>query len=400
MLPEESLKYVSQKRVAIVHDWLVGMRGGEKVLEIICELYPNAEIFTGFYEENEISDLIKRHPIHTSSFGKIPGVNSFYRQLLPFFPLVSKDLSRKISKAHSKKPFDFVLSISHCFAKNVDVPESVKHYCYCLTPMRYIWDHFDTYFSKSKLTVIYKFVAWYLRLWDKSKCRGVNRFSGISRYICDRILRNYERASEVVYPPVEVGKRFDGERLKRSGFLVVNALVPYKNTHLIVDAFNQLGHELKIVGTGPELAVLKENSKPNIKFLGRLSEQELVAQYRSSRALVFAAEEDFGITPVEMLAAGGPVIAPGIGGAKETVFGDSGKKTGVLITELSAINIAEAVEEFIRQEGGFSEEVCKLRAEEFATERFVESLVEDLSKLGLSEAREEFLNAQKTRTAV
>lgn len=362
-------------RVAFVHDWLLGMRGGERVLEVLCEIFPEADIYTLFYNRQNISARINSHRVTPSFLNLLPGVAGYYRNLLPLFPLATYGLGKKIAR----KEYDLVISISHCAAKNISLPKSTYHLCYCLTPMRYIWDKFEDYFSNHRFENLIKLIAKYLRSWDKRAATRVDRFACISEFIQDRIATVYNRNADVIYPPVAVDWiRAREPREEGAGFLCANALVPYKNTRYIVEAFNLLGLPLTIVGKGPELEDLKKLARENICFIEHLSDEELGRIYRKSKALVFAAEEDFGMIPVEMQAAGRAVICYAKGGSLETVS----SQTGIFFDELSATSIASAISEFHDREQSISRENCLLQAEKFSKTVFVDKFTSYLSELG------------------
>lgn len=370
-------------KVALVHDWLTGMRGGEQCLAKFLELFPEADVHTMVYVPEKFDAPISSVHVVTSRFGKLPRITKYYRHLLPLYPQVSKEISRGL------KGYDLVVSISHAWAKNIEV--EAPHLCYCLTPMRYIWDHFDTYFAGKAIEPFARTVAPYLRRWDVAGEKGVDSFVAISEYIRDRISRVYSRDSQVVFPPVDqdwlsVGSS-EPSRQKDS-FLVVNALVPYKNTRPIIEAFNKLGAPLEIVGTGPELAGLKRIAKPNISFLGSLGRKQLAIKYRNARALVFGAREDFGMNVVEAQAAGTPVIALGQGGALETVVPFSNqapsglKPSGVFFSEPTVEDICAAVDSFQEIEGRLSKKACLDNARRFSPEIFEQGVISALGKLG------------------
>lgn len=377
-------------RIAVVHDWLTGMRGGERVLEVICAMYPNLEIFTAFLDREKLSPAISEKRITASSLNRLPGIGRSYRHLLPLYPLVSRDLSRKLARRHREAPFDVVVSVSHCLAKNVRAPQGVPHFCYCLTPVRYLWDQYQAYFGGRPLEPLVRLIAAGLRRWDVRGAGDVTTFSGISEFVCRRIERCYGRSSKVIYPPVPtewLEKRAAASpQQKRSGFLLVNALVPYKNTHVVIEAFNRLKLPLTIVGSGPERARLEALAGPNVCFRGTLSDDELSWLYRSSEALIFAAEEDFGMTPVEMQACGGPVIAYGRGGALETVCVQEGRASGVLFSELTADSLAGALRQFLDRSAVYTVENCMRQARLFSRSRFESDFEQALKSLGVAGA--------------
>jgi len=303
-------------KVAIIHDWLTGMRGGEKCLEVFCELYPDADVFTLLHIPGSVSERIENMRIHTSVVQNFPLASRAYRFYLPFFPTVIEKFNLR--------GYDLVISSSHCVAKGVRPDPDAFHVCYCYTPMRYAWDMSHTYFRKD---VMGRFSKWivpfflnYLRMWDTYSNERVDRFVSISNHITRRIMKHYRRKADVIYPPVNCGQ-FKVGRTSEDFYLIVAAFAPYKRIDLAVHAFNELGLPLKIVGIGQERKRLMRIAKSNIEFLGWLSDAELADYYARCRAFVFPAEEDFGIAPLEAQISGKPVIAYGGGGVLETVRG-------------------------------------------------------------------------------
>jgi glycosyltransferase involved in cell wall biosynthesis len=367
-------------RVAIVHDWLFGMRGGEQCLEVFCELFPRAAVFTLFHEPGAVSKTIEERIKGVSCLQRLPFVGRYYRHLFPFYSLGVRDIDRQLAKGS----YDLVISISHCVAKNIRVPADTFHLCYCLTPVRYLWDKYDDYFAGKLLEPLIRLVATKLRKKDLVGAKGVHRFVAISEFVRQRIYRCYGVNSDVVYPPVRaewITPRV--ESVEGSGFLVVNALVPYKNTMAIVEAFNQSGLPLTIVGSGPEAEKLRARAQSNIKFLSSVSDEQLAELYRSSLALVFAAEEDFGMTPVESLAAGRPVICLGQGGALETVPQNSLRPVGIYFNAPTPESINQAVEQFLHRQDEFSVDNCTAQSEQFSYARFAEALYSVVEDCGV-----------------
>ncbi|MBI4519531.1 MAG: glycosyltransferase [Gemmatimonadetes bacterium] len=306
-------------RVALVHDWLTGMRGGERVLEAMVSLYPDAEIFTLLHEPGSVSRRIEQRPIRTSFIDRLPRAADLYRYYLPFFPAAVERFDLR--------GFDLIISSSHCVAKGVRHPRGVPHLCYCHTPMRYIWDRFDDYFGPSRagtwLRGAMTITAPALRRWDVRTAQRVDVFVAISRWVAERIRRCYDRSAEVVYPPVEV-ERFRPAANRQDFYLIVSALVPYKRVDLAIEAFNRLRRRLVVVGDGPEARRLRAMAGANVLFTGRVSDEEVADWMGRCRAFVFAGVEDFGIAVIEAQAAGAPVIAYAAGGALETVIGVNG----------------------------------------------------------------------------
>ncbi len=321
-------------RVVLVHDWLTGMRGGERVLELFCEAFPEAPILTLVHNRHAISPLINGHRIETSWVQRIPGIHTRYRHFLPLFPGAIERL--RVPEA------DLVISISHCVAKGIVPPPGARHLCYCLTPMRYAWTFYEEYFGPSPLKkLVLKPILAALRRWDRRVSGRVDRFVAISRHVRERIRTAYGRESDVVHPPVDTAWWTPSPAVARSDFdLIVSALVPYKRIDLAIQAYAGLGRRLKIAGVGSELARLRAGAPPNVEFLGWQSDDDIRRLYRECRLLVFPGEEDFGLVPVEAQACGTPVVAYARGGATETVRdGVSGR----FFREQSAQSLSEAV---------------------------------------------------------
>lgn len=354
-------------KVAIVHDWLLGMRGGERCLEVFLKMFPQADLYTAFYNKDAVTEVISSKNVTTSCLQKIPGAKYLHRYLLPLYPLASWSISRQLNK----KDYDLVISISHCLAKNIEVPVNAYHLCYCLTPMRYIWDQYDSYFAGKWYEPAVRVVAKVLRTWDIKKSSSVDNYVAISDYISQRIKKAYNRKSSVIYPPVRTDWiKPRNANVAGDGFLCVSALVPYKKVDAIVRAFNQLPYTLTVVGDGPERSKIEKLAGPNIKLLGKVSDQKLAELYKNSRALLFAAEEDFGMVPVEMQAAGRPVICLAKGGSLETVKADGKSKTGIYFDSLTEQGIKSAIEQFTVQESDFTVDNCINFAESFSEENF------------------------------
>ena len=291
-------------KVALVHDWLTGMRGGEKCLEAACELFRTRTSSLCFHRKGSVSAGDRAPPIVTSFLQRLPNVHRYYRYLLPLFPAAIErfDLSG----------YDLVLSMSHAVAKGAIPPPDAPHACYCFSPMRYVWDLYDDYFGKTAkpIELLVSFAATRLRTWDVCATARVDRIAAISRHVERRVARYYRREATVIYPPV--GDAYFEERLpgeKGDYFLVVSSLVPYKRIDVALEAFRRSGDPLWIVGSGPEERRLKALAPPTVRFLGWQPAERLPDLYRNARALVFAGIEDFGIAPLECQAMGRPVVA-------------------------------------------------------------------------------------------
>jgi glycosyltransferase involved in cell wall biosynthesis len=303
-------------RIALVHDWLTGMRGGEKCLEVLCRAFPDAELYTLLHRRNALSPTIEAMTIRTSPLQLIPGVARHYRHLLPIMPLAAR--------TWRLKNVDLVISLSHCVAKAVVPPPGVPHVCYCFTPMRYAWQGRDTYLESWSDRPIRRALATRmltgLRRWDLATANRVTHFVAISETIRERIAECYGRESRVIQPPVNVNFYSPIPRVPRDdAYLVVSALVPYKRIDQAVAACTESGRRLNIIGEGPERARLEAMAGSTVRFMGWQRDEVIGDYYRSCRALLFPGEEDFGIVPIEALACGAPVIALGRGGVAETV---------------------------------------------------------------------------------
>jgi glycosyltransferase involved in cell wall biosynthesis len=336
------------------------MRGGEKCLEALCELYPDAVIHTLFHRKGKLSPGIARHEIRTSPVQELPGVFEHYRYYLPFFPAAIETFDMR--------GYDLIVSTSHCVAKGIRRVKPGAHICYCFTPMRYAWGFFDEYFgNKSGVArAAIRFFMARLREWDRRTSDRVDRFIAISQHVRERILRYYGRDAEVIYPPADtVFYTPSPETAREDFYLIVSALVPYKRVDLAVRALGKLGRRLIVIGDGPELATLKRLARPGTTFLGWQSDESIRDHYRRARALVFPGEEDFGIVPVEAQACGLPVVAYGRGGALETVLR---RETGLFFAELTEESLCGTIEEFERTK--FLPELARLNAERFSRDRF------------------------------
>jgi len=329
-------------KVALVHDWLTGMRGGERVLEVLCEGFPQAEIFTLLHVPGSVSPVIERHRIHTSLLQLLPGVRHYYRECLPLFPT--------LIERFDLRGFDLVLSTSHCVAKSALAAPGAMHICYCLTPMRYAWDQFDAYFGPERIgrpaSRLMRLLMNRMARWDRETSSRAHRYVAISHYVAGRIRRYYNREATVVYPPVDTDFFRPDAAVPGHHALVVSALVPYKRVDLAIDACRLARVPLTIVGDGPERASLERHAggassgNQDVTFLGRRSDDEIRDLYRRAAVVLLPGEEDFGIVPLEAQACGRPVVAYARGGALETVIPG---ETGVLVEEASAPAFAAAI---------------------------------------------------------
>jgi len=326
-------------KVVILHDWLTGFRGGERVLEALCEMYPDAPIYTLLHKKGSTSPVIESRRIHTSFLNIIPGIHTRYRYFLPLMPLAAKSL-------RIPKDTDLIISSSHCVIKGVKKPSTAKHISYIHSPMRYIYDQFNNYFGGSKLPVRFMAVIIrpYLKWFDKQSNKDIDLLIANSDFVKQRIERHYQEEAVVVHPFVDL-KDFKSIQMnppkKENFYLMVTALAPNKRVDLAIEAFNNLGKNLKIIGVGSKESTncLKKIAKSNIEFLGNQPREVVLDHMARAKAFIFPGIEDFGITPLEVLAAGTPVIAFEKGGVLETLT----PETATFFTEETVKSLEEAI---------------------------------------------------------
>ncbi len=362
---------MTKLKVAFSHDWLNGMRGGEKCLEALCELYPESQIFTLFHEKGKISGVIQDHSITCSALQYLPGIFSHYRYYLPLFP--------SAAESFDLDGYDLVISTSHCVAKGVRKDRKAFHVCYCFTPMRYAWGFFEEYFGNKNWFVRQAIHLSIRRLkeWDVAANQHVDHFIAISEHVKKRIRQFYNRDADVIYPPVDTDFYTPDSGVVREDFyLIVSALVPYKKIEMAIETFNGLSQKLVIIGDGPERHSLKNISGKNIEFLGWQSNEVIRDHYRRCKALIFPGEEDFGIVPLEVQACGASVIAYGKGGALETV---KDHETGIFFNELSAESLRQAIKDFEKEK--ISPENARSNAERFGRERYKSEMKNKIDQL-------------------
>jgi glycosyltransferase involved in cell wall biosynthesis len=368
-------------RVAIVHYWLINMRGGEKVLEALCELFPEADIFTHVYDPNAMSERIRKHKVYTTFIQKLPGARKHYQKYLPFMPMALEGLDLSA--------YDLVISSESGPAKGVIVRPDAVHVCYCHSPMRYIWDQYTQYKNAAgpMARMAMPWVASSLRQWDVTSAARVDHFIANSKAVARRIRKYWRRDAEVIAPPVDVS-RLDAACERDDFYLHVGELVPYKRADIAIRACSMLDRRLIVVGDGPELKRLKKIAGPTVEFLGRLPDQLLYDHYARCRALLFPGEEDFGIVPVEAMAAGAPVIAFGRGGSEDTIIDGH---TGVTFREQSVASMLSAIVEFEMEEDQFSATNIAAHAHKFERnvfkDRFAQSIRAVLARHGQERSR-------------
>jgi glycosyltransferase involved in cell wall biosynthesis len=353
-------------RVALVHDWLTGQRGGEKVLDVFAEIFPNAPIYTLFHFKGSQIEAVEKRNIRTSFLQGFPFLRKKYRHYLPLYPLAAElfDLQK----------FELVISTSHCVAKGVIPHPDSLHICYVHSPVRYAWNQYFSYFSPRRLSLFSRILIppliHYLRLWDESSSHRVDHFIANSRNVARRIEKYYRRPARVIYPPVDTHFFRPADR-EADYYLIVSALVPYKRIDLAIEVFNRTEFPLKIVGQGPDYKELKKRARTNIEFLGSLEAEDLLQVYQGAIALIMPGEEDFGITSLEAQACGVPVIAYGKGGAVETVMPE---KTGLFFHELRVKSLLETLDKFRVLE--FNKNTLRANAMTFSRDIFKEKISE------------------------
>ena len=356
-------------RIAIVHDWFVNYAGSERVVEQILNLFPHADLFAvvDFLDE-EKRGFIQNKPVTTTFIQKFPFAKTKFRQYLPLMPLAIEQLDLSA--------YDLIISSSHAVAKGVLTSPNQLHISYVHSPIRYAWDLQHQYLKESNLekgfkSWIARWILHQIRLWDYRTANGVDLFIANSQFIARRIHKVYRRDAEVIYPPVDL-QNYSLQEQKQNFYLTASRLVPYKRIDLIVEAFAQLGdRQLIVIGDGEQMVKIRAKAGQNVKFLGHREPEELREYMQNAKAFVFAAEEDFGITPVEAQACGTPVIAYGRGGVRESVIGlDSDRPTGVFFGSQTVESIRAAIYEFENLGDRISPIVCRENAMRFSTERF------------------------------
>ncbi len=394
-------------KVALVHDWLTGMRGGERCLEVFCDVFPDAHLYTLICKKNSLSPSLKSMHIRTSNLQVFPFVEKYYRYLLPIMPAAIEQFK--------PKGYDLILSSSHCVAKGIRTEKNTCHICYCFTPMRYIWDQSSQYFNKTNAgpvtRFIFQLVKKYLQNWDIKSAEKVDHFVAISHHVSNRIKKFYNRSSVVIYPPVNTNF-FELSDSVDDYYLVVSAFAPYKKIDLAISAFNQLGYPLKIIGSGQCEKQLRKIAEPNIEFLGDIKNEEIKHYYSKCKAFIFPGEEDFGITPLEAMASGRPVIAFGKGGVLETVIpftplekssekqdgkmpsakhpvkdnsltrftNENSSPTGLFFEEQTANSLVEAVQQFEKIENKFDSKKIRNHTLKFDREVFEKKIREFINE--------------------
>ena len=361
-------------KIALVHDWLTTLAGAEKVLESIYELYPYS-IYTLVKDESKLKgSIFEKADIRISFIQRLPKAKTKYRNYLLFFPLAVEQFTLS--------EYDVIISSSHAVAKGVLTNSNQLHICYCHTPIRYVWDLYHRYLDEAGLSkgikgFIAKLILHYIRIWDYTTANRVNYFIANSKYIAKRIEKIYGRESTVIYPPINVDK-FEVYIQKEDFYLTASRMVPYKKIDLIVEAFSQIpDKKLVVIGDGPDFEKVKKKAGKNVELLGYQPFEVLKDYMKRAKAFIFAAEEDFGIVPVEAQACGTPVIAYGRGGVTETVVNG---KTGIFFRKQTVESLIEAIKSFEKKENVFDPLEIRKNAEKFSKERFKKEFKEFVDK--------------------
>lgn len=360
--------------LALAHDWLTNMGGGEKVLINFKEIYEDAPIYTVAYSPSNLDEALKNIDVRTSLIQNFKNAKTNHQKYLPFMPVAWEKFDFN--------GYDVVLSSSSSCAKGIITAPSVMHVCYCHSPMRYAWEFYNEYMTRDKMgrfkKLLIPYLMNYIRTWDAVSANRVDYFIANSKNVARRIWKHYRRESDVIHPPVR-GSFFNISEKDEDYYLIVSRLVPYKRVDLAVEAFNEMGLPLVVIGAGSQMESLKAISKGNVKILGRLPDEVIREYYQNCRALIFPGEEDFGITPLEAQASGRPVIAYGKGGALETV---REYETGLFFSEQTVTSLIGAVRSFerfsfdkavIRSHAlTFDESIFKAKIKDYVNERYEE----------------------------
>lgn len=364
-------------KVAIVHDWLVNYGGAERVVEAFLKIFPDADIFTLVYDEKKMGRIFPKDKIHTSFVQKIPMATKLYTKMLTLMP--------KAFESFDFSSYDLVLCSSSSCAKGVITPPSVPHIAYIHTPMRYAWDQFFDY-QKRTNKIVAHFMSKFMpniRLWDFVSSQRIDKLIANSAYIKRRIKKYWNLDSTVVYPPVDTSRLKPNKKAAEDFYVVFSRFVPYKRIDLAISACGELGRKLVVIGGGSQEKELKtlaqKYNNAEITFTGRVSDEEVKSYLQRCRAMIFSAEEDFGIIPVEAQACGRPVIAFGKGGARETVLDG---KTGVFFKKQETQSVIDAIRKFetLEAQNVFNSEEIARHAQSFSTERFCAQIKEEIEK--------------------
>lgn len=364
-------------RVALIHYWLVSMRGGERVLERLLDLFPHADVFTHVYVPERVSQKIRSAKVHQTFIGTLPGARKHYQKYLPFMPMALEELDLR--------GYDLIISSESGPAKGVIANPDAMHLCYCHSPMRYLWDHYHDYKSSTGQLgrLMMPSVFHRLRQWDVSSARRIDSILANSSFVQRRIRKTWGRDAGVVHPPVAVDA-FRPSSQVTDRYLWVSQMTPYKRADIALEVFNRLGVPALMVGDGEMYKTIASRAGPNVEVRKHLSFDELKQAYATAKALVFTPEEDFGIVPVEANASGRPVIAFGRGGVTDSIVDG---QTGVFYHDQTADSLCDAIRRFERWLPSFQPEVATANARRFAPEVFDSGIIDALEGLRASIGR-------------
>lgn len=395
----DSMRTKDQLRVAIVHYWLVNRRGGERVVEALADMFPQADLYTLVADPAALSPSLRRHSLTTSFLQHLPGSGRFHRYLLPLYPFALEQFDLR--------DYDLILSSESGPAKGIITSSECCHVCYCSTPMRYLWDLYHDYRNGHEARVsrlAFSLVAHYVRLWDFASASRVDYFIANSSNVAGRIRKHYRREAAVIYPPVSLSHGYISEDLE-DYYLTVGQLVDYKRVDLAIEACNRLQRKLRVIGDGEQYKQLRRLAGPTVEFLGSVDDHTVFENYARCRALLFPGEEDFGIVPVEAQSCGRPVIAYGRGGALESVTGffpggtpmpkDS---TGIFFANQSVDSLLEAMLAFESVESRFSPTHIRAQVGRFDLPRFNQEMYAFI-KTRLEDFRSQLLPSRRYAAA-
>ncbi len=375
----QSAKYLYMK-VAIIHYWFITRRGGEKVVETLLKLYPNADIYTLFYDENKYGDYLKGHRVYTSKYNT-PFFRKHYQKLFPLYPMVLKSL-------RLRDDYDLIISSESGPAKGIEIKNNAKHVCYIHSPMRYCWGFTNDYLESINIFLrpLAKYFFGRLKKWDETTINNVDLYISNSKNVAKRVQKFYNREAKVIYPPIAINLYEKPLEVIKSKdyFLSFGAITPYKKIDLLVDCFNKNGNKLIIIGNGSEKEKLQKKAKSNIQFKGFLDPKELEGIIRYSKALLFPGEEDFGMIPLEVMTYGVPVIAYNKGGALETVVENKIKvseSSGIFFNQQNIEALQQAINSFNIIEKKFNSSWIRKHAENFQESKFLQIFSETIDKL-------------------
>ncbi len=359
------------RKVALVHYWLVSMRGGEKVLESLCRMYPDAHIFTHVLHKEALSPFLQERTIHTSFIQKLPLARKHYQKYLPLMPLALEQLDLS--------DYDLIISSESGPAKGVLTRSESTHVCYCHSPMRYLWDMYHQYLASASLPMRLAMRLYFprLRAFDVLSANRVDHFVANSKTVAQRIKKHWRREASVVHPPINIEDFQIASSDRESFYLYVGQLVDYKRVDIAIKACTKLNRKLLVVGEGEAQKKWQALAGPSVKFLGRISTGEIIKLYSTCKALLFPGEEDFGLVPVEAMATGAPVIAYGRGGATETVINES---TGLFFYEQSADALCAAIQDFEAMHSNFDAKIIREHALCFDEKSFAQNMFAEIEQ--------------------